>query len=63
MKTKCRYSNRYYIMYYYSTLLVADIFCFENDVMLSLSDRYQANVSESFDSISRYVDDILITDK
>ena len=31
--------------------------------MLSLSDRYQADISESFNSISRYVDDILNTDK
>ena len=38
--------------------LVADLFlfCYERDFMLSLSDNNQADVIESFSSISRYLE-------
>ena len=44
--------------------LVADLllFCYERDFMLSLSDNYQADVVEAFNSTSRYLDDLLNID-
>ena len=41
--------------------LVADLFlfCYEGDFMLSLSDNYQADIIEAFNSTSRYLDDLL----
>ena len=41
--------------------LVADLFlfCYERDFMLSLSDNNQADIIESFNSTSRYLDDLL----
>ena len=41
--------------------LVADLFlfCYERDLMMSLSDDKQADVIEAFNTISRYLDDIL----
>ena len=45
-------------------LLVADLFlfCYERDFMMSLSDDTQADVIESFNSTSRYLDDLLNID-
>ena len=47
------------------TPLVADLFlfCYERDFMLSLSDNKQADVVESFNSISRFLEDVLYIDK
>ena len=44
--------------------LVADLFlfCFGRDLMLSLSDDNQSEVTEAFNSISRYLDDLLNID-
>ena len=44
--------------------LVADIFLFyyERDFMLSLSEENQSGVIEAFNSISRYLDDLLNID-
>ena len=44
--------------------LVADLFlfCCERDCMLSLSDNYQADIIEAFNSTSRYLDDLLNID-
>ena len=41
--------------------LVADLFlfCYERDVMVSLSDDKQAGVIDAFNTTSRYLDDIL----
>ena len=41
--------------------LVADLFlfCYESDFMMSLSDDKQADVIDTFNSTSRYLDDIL----
>ena len=41
--------------------LVADLFmfCYEKDFMMSLSDDKQADVINSFNTTSRYLDDIL----
>ena len=41
--------------------LVADLFlfCYEGDFMMSLSDDTQADVTDSFNTTSRYLDDIL----
>ena len=36
--------------------LVADLFCYERDFMLSLSDNNQADIIEAFNSTSRYLD-------
>ena len=43
------------------TPLVADVFlfCYERDFMMSLSDDKQADVIDSFNTTSRYLDDIL----
>ena len=42
--------------------LVADLFllCYERNFMLSLSDNNQTDIIEVFNSISRYLDDLLI---
>ena len=45
--------------------LVADLFLFffyERDFMLSLSDNYQTDIIEAFNSTSRYSDDLLNID-
>ena len=44
--------------------LVADLFlfCYERDFMLSLSDNNQTDISEAFNSTSRYLDDLLNID-
>ena len=45
-------------------LVIADLilFCYERDFMLSLSDDNQSEVIETFNSTSRYLDDLLNTD-
>ena len=45
-------------------LFVADLFlfCYERDLMLSLSDNNQSDVIEAFNSTSRYLDDLLNID-
>ena len=45
-------------------LLGADLFlfCYETDFMLSLSEDYQSDVIEAFNSTSRYLDDLLNID-
>ena len=35
------------------------LFCYERDFMMSLSDDNQADVIDAFNTISRYLDDIL----
>ena len=35
------------------------LFCYEREIMLSLSDDYQSEVIEAFNSTSRYQDDLL----
>ena len=42
--------------------LVADLFlfCYERNFMLSLSENNQTNIIETFNSTSRYLDDLLI---
>ena len=44
--------------------LVADLFlfCYERDFMLSLSDNYQTDIIEAFNSTSRYLDNFLNID-
>ena len=42
--------------------LVADLFRYERDFMLSLSDNNQTNIIEAFNSNSRYLDDLLNID-
>ena len=44
--------------------VVADLFlfCYEKDVMLSLSDDSQSEVIEAFNATSRYLDDLLNID-
>ena len=44
--------------------LVADLFlfCYERDIMLSLSDNNQTYIIEAFNSTSRYLDDLLNSD-
>ena len=44
--------------------LVADLFliCYEGNFMLSLSDKNPTNIMEAFNSISRYLDDLLNID-
>ena len=44
--------------------LVADLilFCYERDFLLSLSDNYQADIGEEFNSKSRYLNDLRNTD-
>ena len=43
------------------TPLIADLFrfCYERDLMMSLSDDKQANVIDAFNTTPRYLDDIL----
>ena len=43
---------------------IADLFlfCYERDFMLSMSDDNQSEVSEAFNSTSRYLDDLLNID-
>ena len=45
-------------------LLVADLFlfCYERDFMLFLSDNNQADITEAFNSTSRYLDELLSID-
>ena len=45
----------------YCAPLVADLllFCYECDFMMYLSDDKQADVTDAFDTTSRYLDDIL----
>ena len=40
---------------------VADLFliCYERDFVLALSDNNQADITEAFDSTSRYLDNLL----
>ena len=42
--------------------LVADLFCYEIDFMLSPSDNNQADVIEALNSTSRYLEDLLNID-
>ena len=44
--------------------LVADLFlyCYESDFMMSLSDDTQPDIIEAFNSISRYMNDLLHID-
>ena len=42
--------------------LVADLFCYGRDFMLSLSDNNQDDIIEAFSSTSRYLDDLLNID-
>ena len=44
--------------------LVAELFlfCYERDFMLSLSDNYQPDIIEGFNSTTRYLDDLLNID-
>ena len=42
--------------------LVADFFCYERDLMLSLSDNNQTDIIEAFYSLSRYKYDLLYID-
>ena len=44
--------------------LVADLFlfCYERDFMSSLSDNNQTVIIETFNSVSRYLDDLLNID-
>ena len=44
--------------------LVADLFlfCYERDCMLSSSDNNQTDITEAFNSTSRYLDDLLNID-
>ena len=44
--------------------LVADLFlfCYERALMLSLSDNYQTDIIEAFNSTSIYLDDLLNID-
>ena len=44
--------------------LVAELFlfCYERDFMLSLSDNYQPDIIEAFNSTTRYLDDLLNID-
>ena len=55
------YNDKRYATSSTSTALVADLFlfCYEKDFMLSLSDDNQSDVIEAFNSISRYLDDLL----
>ena len=45
--------------------LVADLFlfCYERDIMMSLSDDKQAGVIDAFNTTSRYLDDIYTPSK
>ena len=39
--------------------LVADLFCYEREFMMSLSDNNQIDIIEAFNCTSRYLDDLL----
>ena len=43
-------------------LQICFLFCYERDVMLSLSDNNQTDIIEAFNSTSRYLDDLLNID-
>ena len=43
--------------------IVADLFCFERDFMLSLSDNNQTDIIEALHSTSIYLDDLLNIDE
>ena len=43
-------------------LLQIFLFCYEIDFMLSLSENYQTDIIEAFNSTSRYLDDLLNID-
>ena len=43
-------------------LLQIFLFCYERDFMLSLSDSNQTDIIETFNSTSRYLDDLLNID-
>ena len=43
----------------YCAPLVADLFCYKGDFMLSLSDNNQTDIIEAFNSTSRYLDALL----
>ena len=38
------------------------LFCYEKDFMMSLSDNNQTDITEAFNSTSRYLDDLLNID-
>ena len=40
--------------------LVADLFCYERDFVLSLSGSGQTDIIEAFNSTSRYLDEIIL---
>ena len=42
--------------------LIEDFFCYERDLMLSLSDNNQTDIIEAFNSTSRYLEDLLNID-
>ena len=44
----------------YCALLVADVFlfCYERDFMVSLSSDTQADITEAFNSTSRYINEL-----
>ena len=42
--------------------LVADLFCYDRDFMLSLSDNNQTDIIEAFNSTYRYLDDLINID-
>ena len=44
----------------YCAPFAADLFCYERDFMLSLSDDNQTDIIEAFNAISRYLDDLLL---
>ena len=43
--------------------LVADLFCYERDFMLSLAYNIHTDIIEAFNSTSRYLDDLLNIDR
>ena len=43
----------------YCAPLVADLFCYERDFMLSLSGNIQTDIIEAFNSTSRYLEDLI----
>ena len=46
----------------YCAPFAADLFCYERDFMLSLSDNNQTDIIEAFNATSRYLDDLLNID-
>ena len=57
--TNCRYSYGYLLC---SSCCRFVFIFYERDFMLSLSDNYQSDVVEAFNSTSRYIDDLLNID-